>query len=200
MPICKTCGVAYLESETHTCDRRPWFVGRAWRTLLGKEGTAGPLYRRKPVVFAWMIALGLCLPLLAMTGELFGPDTILLSLVAFPSGLFAPFRDVSSPKCGRRLARVRMRFSRALLVPGRPVASHGVRAALHPSRRQRHGLLRSALPESLRARCHLARMCRVNAGLSPLRFSLSFLFGYRSARRWRSRRRRRRTVGTRFAR
>jgi hypothetical protein len=88
MPICETCGLAYIDGESHTCDRKPLSIDRAWRALSGSREP-----RRwqgwKPVLIVWAIALGLCLPLVFMAGELLAPETVLISLVAFPSGLFS---------------------------------------------------------------------------------------------------------------
>jgi hypothetical protein len=89
MPICKTCGIAYLEGESHTCERKPRFFDSARRALFGNREPDGRLRGLRPVLIAWAIALGLCLPLLFMTGELLGPEVVLISLVAFPSGLFS---------------------------------------------------------------------------------------------------------------
>jgi len=52
------------------------------------------------VLIVWAIALGLCVPLVFMTGELLSPETVLISLVAFPSGLFSLLGSYASMAVG----------------------------------------------------------------------------------------------------
>ena len=89
MPICEACGLAYLEGESHTCDRKPLSFDSAWRALFGSRESAGRLHGLRPVLIVWAIALSLCLPLMFLTGDVLAPETVLISLVAFPSGLFS---------------------------------------------------------------------------------------------------------------
>jgi len=86
MPICPRCKVAHLDGESHVCAATFLSFRSRWRAFAA-GGSAGPGLRFRPVVVAWVVALALTSPLVVLTGDLSGPAILLLSFVAFPSGL-----------------------------------------------------------------------------------------------------------------
>lgn len=87
MPTCEICKIVYLAGESHACAGRPTSFAGRWRAVVGGE-LWEPAFTFRRVLIAWVVALALTSPLVLLTGELLGPEAFLVSLLAFPSGLF----------------------------------------------------------------------------------------------------------------